>query len=544
MPDARGKRQTRERLKGRYIMPRRKRRAPEPDRGACVIYARFSSDKQRDESIEDQVRVCSDWAAGHGLTVVATYADRALSGTSDERPEFLRMVADARSGNFGTVLVYKLDRFARDRFDAAVYRKRLAECGVELRSAMESIPEGPEGVILEAVIDGYNEYYSRNLAQNTLRGMMGNADNCLVNGVRVYGYRTGADGRYEVDEGEAAFVRGAFERVAAGEGRTAVVAWLNAEGSRNVRGNPWNLTSLRTMLTNEKYRGVYSFNGVRREGGVPRVVTDELFDAVQASMTRKPRQNRFLLAGRLYDAATGAPYRGTGGTGCSGRKYLYYSVPTGDGHERRYPKGAVEDAAVAALSRAFADRGLSERVARAAVLAMESDGDSPAVRQARRRLAEISRSEANILRAVEAGVVPPGTDRRLAELAEERARLERRVEEAAVAVPTVEDMAEWVRTRLCRRDPESLLRHAASRATIDEGGVLRVEIPWRETQALLERGVSAAQKIGERPARGQFAEFEFGSPGHSARELRVIVSATSVTVTTWVGEPCGRARAS
>ena len=104
-------------------MARRKRQA-KADPTACVIYARFSSERQRDESIEDQVRVCSDWAAGHGLTVVATYEDRAVSGTSDERPEFLRMIADARSGNFGTVLVYKLDRFARDRFDAAIVPSR------------------------------------------------------------------------------------------------------------------------------------------------------------------------------------------------------------------------------------------------------------------------------------------------------------------------------------------------------------------------------------------------------------------------------------
>ena len=413
-------------------MPR-KRNQIKADPTACVIYARFSSERQRDESIEDQVRVCSDWASGHGLTVVATYEDRAISGTSDGRPEFLRMIADARSGNFGTVLVYKLDRFARDRFDAAVYRKRLSECGVALQSAMESIPEGPEGVILEAVIDGYNEYYSRNLAQNTLRGMMGNADNCLVNGVRVYGYRTGDDGRYEVDEDEAPFVREAFERVAAGEGRKSVVAWLNASGSRNTRGNPWTFNSLRGVLTSEKYRGVYSFNGVRREGGMPRIVPDETYYAVQAMMSSHPRQNAFALAGRLFDAATGTPYRGTSGTGCSGRRYLYYSVPTGDGHERRYPKDEVEAAAVAALARAFADRGLSERIARAAVLAMESDGDSPAVR---------------------------------------RAALEREVEASATAVPTVEEMAEWVRTRLCRRDPEALLRHAASRATIDDRGVL------------------------------------------------------------------------
>ena len=113
-----------------------------------------------------------------------------------------------------------------------------------------------------------------------------------------------------------------------------------------------------------------------------------------------------------------------------------------------------------------------------------------------------------------------------------------------MAVPTVEEMAGWVRTRLCRRDPEALLRHAASRATIDDHGVLRVEIPWRESESLLEGRVSTAQKIGERPAQGQFAEFQFGSPEESARELRVIVSARSVTVSTRIGEPCGRRRAS
>ena len=303
-----------------------------------------------------------------------------------------------------------------------------------------------------------------------------------------------------------------FERVAAGEGRKAVVEWLNASGSRNARGNPWSYATLRAMLANEKYRGVYSFNGVRREGGVPRIVPDDLWHAAQATMTGHPRQNAFPLSGRLFDAATGTPYRGTSGTGCSGRQYLYCSVPTGDGRERRYRRDAVESAAVSALALAFSERGPSERLARAAVLAMESDGDSPATRAARRRLEEISRSERNILRAVEAGVVPPGTDRRLAELAEERSRLERRVEEAAAAVPTVEEMAEWIRTRLCDRDPESLLRHAASRCTIDDAGRLRVEIPWRERDGMLGNPVSATQKIGERPARGQFAEVNFGSP--------------------------------
>ena len=353
---------------------------------------------------------------------------------------------------------------------------------------MESIPDGPEGALLESVIDGYNEYFSRNLAQNVLRGMMGNAEHCLANGVRVYGYRTAPDGTYEVDEAEARFVRGAFERVAAGELRKGVVEWLNESGSRNTRGSRWNYNSLRLMLTNEKYRGVYSFNGVRKEGGMPRIVSDELWEAAQATMSNKPRQYACLLAGKLFDAETGHPYRGTNGTSSNKRTYLYYSVPTSPGHELRFPRQAVEDAVLRALGAAFADPAFADSVARAAVLAMESDADSPEVRAARARLEEVGRREANILRAVEMGVVPPGTDGRLRELAEERTRLERRLAAAAEAVPTVEEVSEWVRTRLARRSAEELLRNAVSRCTIDAEGYMTVEIPWRRSSKTLDSG--------------------------------------------------------
>ena len=525
-------------------MPR-KRNQIKADPTACVIYARFSSERQRDESIEDQVRVCSDWASGHGLTVVATYEDRAISGTSDGRPEFLRMIADARSGNFGTVLVYKLDRFARDRFDAAIYRKRLGECGVELRSAMESIPDGPEGAILESVIDGFNEYYSRNLSQNVLRGMMGNAERCLVNGVRVYGYRTAADGTYEVEEAEARFVRGAFERAASGMSRKEIVTWLNSSGSRNTRGNRWQYNSVRTLLLCEKYRGVYSFNGVRVEGGMPRLVSDELWEAAQATMTEKPRQFAYLLAGKLFDGETGRPYRGTNGTSSNKRTYLYYSVPTSPHHERRFQRDAVERAVLRALASAFADRSFSETVARAAVLAMEGDADSPEVRAARARLEEVGRREANILRAVEMGVVPPGTDRRLAELSGERARLEERLSSAAESVPTVEEMAEWVRTRLAQRPAEELLRNAVSRCTIDAEGYMTVEIPWRSSSITSSFGLSEAQKIGEPAASGMFSEFRFGRPVNDGKELSLSVSGRSMVLRFWAADPSGRrARAS
>ena len=164
---------------------------------AAAIYARFSSHNQREESIDDQVRVCRAQAASDGCPVVAVYADHAISGTTDRRPEFLRMVADAGKGRFDRLYVYKLDRFARNRFDSATYRAKLRKAGVDVVSASERVPDGPEGIMLESVLEGMAECYSANLSQNIRRGMEGNAMQCRSNGARFYGYRS-EGGRYVV----------------------------------------------------------------------------------------------------------------------------------------------------------------------------------------------------------------------------------------------------------------------------------------------------------------------------------------------------------
>ena len=489
-------------------MPRKKS-VPRPDETSCVIYARFSSERQREESIEDQVRVCSEWAEDHGLTVTRVYADRAISGTSDERPEFLRMVADARRGTFGSVVVYKFDRFARNTFDQAIYKRRLKDCGVALRSVMEVIPEGPEGVILESVIAGYNEYYSLNLAQNVRRGMLGNARRCLVNGNPVFGYRTGPDGRYEVDEAEAPVVRGAFARAAAGESRKDVLAWVEAQGARTKRGSRFNYNSLRHMLANERYRGVYAWGEVRVEGGMPALVDEETWHAAQGRSARKRRRNSFPLSGRLYDWETGTPYRGTSGTSSTKRTYLYYSMPTGPHTERRYRKDDVEDAVVALLRESLSEGDVADRIAMAAVLAMADGAGVAGARAAERRIEEIDGAERNILRAVELGVIPGGTAERLEELRAERDALRVRVRAAEAAIPTAEEMSAWIRTRLCDEPVDSLLPAAVGRCAIDGDGYVHVEVPWMGMAA--PSGIMP-NEIGERPATGTFAEVMIGSP--------------------------------
>ena len=170
----------------------------------AAIYARFSSSRQREESIEDQVRVCRARIASEGWGMGPVYTDEARSGTgASGRPGFLRMVDEAQRGAFDVLVVYKLDRFSRNRYDSAVYRAKLRKAGVEVVSATEGVPDGPEGIILNSVLEGMAEYYSANLAQNVMRGMEGNALKCKHNGVRVFGYEDGADGLYHVDEREA-----------------------------------------------------------------------------------------------------------------------------------------------------------------------------------------------------------------------------------------------------------------------------------------------------------------------------------------------------
>lgn len=519
-------------------MPKRKKKV-EPDRTACVIYARFSSDKQRDESIEDQVSVCSGWAAARDLTVVSVYADRAISGTSDERPEFQRMMADAQSGTFATVVVYKFDRFSRNRFDEAIYRKKLKDLGVALQSAMEAVPDGPEGIILESVIAGYNEYYSRNLAQNVTRGMKGNAEKCLSNGQRIYGYRRGADGRFEIVPEEAEIVRGAFTRAAAGATRKQILEWLIGQGVRTGGGGKPTYNFVSRMLSDERYTGVYRWAGVRVEGGMPAIVPK---DALELALAGRPashvRQSSFPLSGRLFDEE-GRPYRGTSGTSHSGRRYLYYAAQRG-GTELRYPKTRVEEAVSEALARTFADPAVAEQVAGAAVIAMSRDESISGMGAVRQRIAEIKRAQENLLKAAEAGVILPNMAKRSSDLDEEKAALERRLVLSERAVPSAAKMAAWVRRHLCERDSALVLKSAVARCVLDGAGNMRVEIPWRPLGESGRTRMILSEKESEPAGRQGFAEVTIGGLYHSNREQPgMTVSAEMITILIHIGEPCG-----
>lgn len=201
------------------------------------VYARFSSNNQREESIEGQLRECHHYAKAHNIAITGEYCDRALSGRTDKRPEFLRMIREAERGQFDVLLVYKVDRFARNRYDSAMYKAKLKKAGVKIVSVMENIPETPEGIILESVMEGFAEYYSANLAQNVSRGLMENALKCkIVGGQMPLGYRKSAEGKYEIDPANVTIVQEIFARYADGETARSICDYLNARGVRTSRG--------------------------------------------------------------------------------------------------------------------------------------------------------------------------------------------------------------------------------------------------------------------------------------------------------------------
>lgn len=176
----------------------------EPDMQDAVIYTRYSSHNQRDCSIEQQVADCEIFARQNNLRVVKVYADRHLSGTTDNRPQFQQMLKDASHGHWAYVICWKIDRFARNRYDSATYKFRLKKAGVRVLYAKESIPDGPEGILLESVLEGSAEYYSAALAQNIRRGMKYNAEQCKVNSGSIpFGYSKGPDGRFAIHEANA-----------------------------------------------------------------------------------------------------------------------------------------------------------------------------------------------------------------------------------------------------------------------------------------------------------------------------------------------------
>ena len=262
-----------------------------------VIYARYSSDRQTEQSIEGQLKECYEYARRNGYTIVGEYIDRAISGTTDHRPEFLRMIADGDKKLFQAVLVYQLDRFARNRYDSATYKAKLKKNGIRVLSARENISDDASGVLMEAVLEGMAEYYSVELSQKIRRGMNINAEKCLSTGGNVaLGFCADNEKHFQLDPDTAPVVRKIFEMYASGQSMADIIRYLNANHIKTSYGNEFNKNSINRILRNKRYIGVYTYRGIEVPDGLPRIISDDLFYEVQDMMDKKKKRLLILAA--------------------------------------------------------------------------------------------------------------------------------------------------------------------------------------------------------------------------------------------------------
>ena len=414
-----------------------------------VIYARYSpGGGQTEQSIEGQIRECKQYAKTHDLTIVDTYIDRHITGKTDHRPQFQKMIKDSSKHLFEAVLVWKTDRFARNRYDSAIYKNQLKKNDVKVFYAKENIPDGPEGIILESMLEGMAEYYSAELSQKIKRGMRESAHKCHVTGgYLALGYKIGQDKSFEIDERQAPIVKKIFEMYDGGSSVTEICRELNFIGAKTARGAQFNKSSLRTILKNEKYIGVYEAQGVRVEDGVPAIIDKDLFLRVQKRIAenhkcgaRKKAKINYYLSGKLYCGSCGAGMSGEYGTGRHGEKHYYYVCTNKKRLKSCDQKAArkdwIEDLVVDATGKYILRPGKLDMIAkRCAEIQARDTSQSDELRYLHKQLAETKTHINNLMAAIEQGIVTKTTKKRLSELEAAQEKIEYDIEECSIKQP-------------------------------------------------------------------------------------------------------------
>lgn len=409
------------------------------DTKKAVIYARYSSHSQRDVSIDQQIKACRLFAERQGIEIASVYEDRATTGTNDQRPAFQKMMKDAAKGHWDYVVVYTLDRFSRNRYDSAVNKRALKAYGIKVLSAMENISDDPTGILMESMLEGLAEYYSAELSRKIKRGMEDNAAKCLCNGQIPFGYRHGEDGRFAIDEAEAPIVQEIYRRVRDGSRICDIIHDMNDRGIRTKHGKLWSKSTFNRLLSNERYTGVYIYGSTRIPGGMPKIIDQSLFDAVQLTMHTKknprkapegvPQRRRqengiYYLTGKLFCGHCHSPMVGVSGHGKGGATYYYYTCKGKRTEHSCQKKNVSRDYIEMFIAASLKETMLNDKaiavLADAAVRYQNQKSPSAELEALQLRAGEIKKSISNIVAAIEAGIFSAATQSRLAELEAEQ----------------------------------------------------------------------------------------------------------------------------
>ena len=404
----------------------------------AVIYARYSSDKQTEQSIEGQLRVCQEYALANKMLVVDTYIDRAVTGTNDQRAGFQKMMKDSNKKAWDYVLVYKLDRFSRDKYETAIHRRTLKNNGIKLISAMERIPDSPEGIILESLLEGMNQYYSAELSQKVKRGMRETRSKGMYTGGGLpYGYRA-VDKKVVINDDEATIVRFIFSEYARGKLIVNIVKDLNEHGMHN-KGKPFLKASVQRMLSNEKYIGIFRHEDEVFTNIYPPIVSKEVFEFVRSKLNSNRYGKHkegivYLLKDKLICGYCGSPVHSSSGTSKTGATFRYYRcIHRGNGETSRVckllpiRKEFIESVVVQVIKDTLSTDIIDSIVDKIMTIHKAKNESQAVLNILKQDLACVEHSIDNIVTAVANGISTKSTKARLEALEKQQEELQEKI---------------------------------------------------------------------------------------------------------------------
>ena len=303
----------------------------------AVIYARYSSHSQNEQSIETQVQCCQEYAKKNNLNIIKIYEDKAKSGTNDNREDFQNMLSDSNKKTFQYVLVYNLSRFARNNNESVINEIILNKNGVSVLSATENVngdDNDPITSFMKNIMRSVNEYYSKNTAKNIRDGLKTNASKGLsIGGFSLpLGFISNSDREILIDKNEAEIVKKIFAMFDSGSNYAEIIRYMNLHNIKTKRGNEFNKNSVKRLLTNEKFIGVYMFKGEKMPVKLPQIIDDNLFYRVQEKIHKRVKspgraraKTEYILSGKLYCGNCNENMIGQSSTSATKRKYYYYT---------------------------------------------------------------------------------------------------------------------------------------------------------------------------------------------------------------------------
>lgn len=380
-----------------------------------VIYARYSSSSQTDQSIEGQLKYCYEYAQRNNMTVIREYIDKAITGRTENRLQFQNMMSDSASGLFEAIIVYQFDRFARNRYISATSKELLKKNGVKLLSVKEDIPNNASGVIIESLFEGLAEYYSVELSQKIRRGIGVSVDKRKIFGGQCpLGFSIDKEAKtYVINEETAPIVKQIFEMYANGKSVADISSYLNANNYKTSTGADFNKNSLHTLLQNKKYIGSYVYKGEEIEKNVfPRIISDELFEMVQKRMDKARKApattkavEEYILTTKLYCGHCKNMMVGISGTSKTGKKHCYYAcngVKKKICKKKNVQKNYIEESVLTKCREALTDKNI-EQIANKVMYLIKREKDTEKIRNLKHKLKKKQSEKSNLIKSIKDG---------------------------------------------------------------------------------------------------------------------------------------------